>query len=118
MRTLGLLALVGLAGCSKSGFGENVQKDVIARMESARPSITGCYAEALKIDRKLRGMIVLKFEAAASTGAFTGVQVLRDDMGDPPLQKCVVDAVGSLKLATPQKSKLSITYPLDFAPVK
>jgi hypothetical protein len=30
----------------------------------------------------------------------------------------VIDSVALLKLATPQKTKLAITYPLDFAPTK
>jgi outer membrane murein-binding lipoprotein Lpp len=113
-----ILATVLLAGCAKSGMGEAVRTDVTARMESARGPITDCYAKALKLDRKLRGMIVLQFTAAAGTGKFEQISVLRDDMNDAMLQKCVIDSVALLKLATPQKSNLSITYPLDFAPTK
>jgi hypothetical protein len=113
-----LLPLVLLAGCARSGLSEATSQDIIARMETARPTITECYAQALKIDRKLRGMIVLRFEAAASSGQFSNVTVLRDDMGDTPLQTCVIEAVTALRLSKPQKSKLAVTYPLDFAPVK
>lgn len=113
-----LMTTILLAGCAKSGMGDAVRTDVNARMESARGQITDCYAKALKLDRKLRGMIVLQFSAAAQTGKFEEIAVLRDDMNDAMLQKCVIDSVGLLKLATPQKTKLSITYPLDFAPTK
>ena len=116
MRTI--LMAVLLAGCAKSGMGDAVRTDVVARMESARGQITDCYAKALKLDRKLRGMIVLSFDADADSGKFENINVLRDDMNDQMLQKCVVDSVGLLKLATPQKTKLSVTYPLDFAPTK
>jgi hypothetical protein len=117
MRTI-LMTSFLLAGCAKSGMGEAVRTDVNARMESARGQITDCYAKALKLDRKLRGMIVLQFDAAADSGKFENINVLRDDMNDQMLQKCVVESVGLLKLATPQKTKLSVTYPLDFAPTK
>jgi len=114
--TIFALAFVSLAACAKSGMGEGVRTDVTARMESARPAITDCYARALKLDRKLRGMMVLSWTAAAKTGAFEQIAVQRDDMNDAMLQKCVIDSIALLKLATPQKSNLSITYPLEFAP--
>lgn len=117
MRAILMSSLV-LAACGKSGMGESVRTDVVARMESARGPITQCYADALKLDRKLRGMLVLQFTAAAKSGQFEQISVLRDDMNDAMLQKCVIESVGLLKLATPQSTNLSITYPLDFAPLK
>ena len=113
-----LMTAILLAGCAKSGMGDAVRTDVVARMESARGVITDCYAKALKLDRKLRGMIVLQFNAAAQSGKFEQISVVRDDMNDATLQKCVIDSVALLKLETPQKTNLSITYPLDFAPTK
>jgi hypothetical protein len=112
------LPLLLVAGCAHSGMSESVRTDISMRMESARPTLTQCYANELKFDRKITGMMVLQFEAAPSTGQFQAITVVRDDMNNPDLQKCVVGAVETLKLATPQKSKLSITYPLDFAPTK
>ena len=112
------LVLVLVAGCGGSGMSGAVREDVNMRMESARPAITDCYASELKPDRKLRGMMVLQFTAAPKSGRFEGISVIRDDMNDPQLQKCVTDAVGALQLQNPQKTKLSVTYPLDFAPTK
>jgi len=113
-----LLVLTLLAGCAKSGMGEGVRTDITQRMETVRPTITDCYKAALRDNRKLRGLMVVEFTAAASTGTFTAIQIVRDDLADPGLQKCVADAVGGLKLATPQKAAVSVTYPLDFAPTK
>jgi hypothetical protein len=116
--TIAAALVVGAGACAKSGMGATVRTDVAARMDSTRPAITECYATQLKLDRKIRGMIVLKFVAAASTGAFSNIEVLRDDLGNDAIRKCVLDQVATLKLETPQKSAISITYPLDFAPVK
>jgi hypothetical protein len=115
---LAVLAIVAVAGCARSGFDAAVEKDVQDRMETARPPITACYAEALKIDRKLRGMIVVRFEATRRTGQFSNVTVLRDDLGDGVLLRCVVEAVSRLRLASPTADQLAVTYPLEFAPVK
>jgi hypothetical protein len=43
---------------------------------------------------------------------------VRDDVGDPAVTECVLAEVAKLKLATPQKTALAITYPIDFAPTK
>ena len=53
MRTLLLFAALA-AGCAGSGLGENVRKDVSARMDSTRETIAACYETALKHKRKLR----------------------------------------------------------------
>jgi hypothetical protein len=113
-----LIPLLLVAACTKSGMGEAVRTDITQRMESARPTISDCYKNALRENRKLKGMMVLAFTAAPQTGAFQSIEVTRDDLGSQPLQKCVVDAVGLLKLATPQKTAVSVEYPLDFAPTK
>jgi len=117
MKKLSLLLLV-VAGCAKSGMGEAVRTDITMQMETIRPTVADCYKAALRDNRKLRGLIVVEFRAAATSGVFEGVQIVRDDLSNPTLQKCVVEAVGGLKLATPQKTAVSVTYPLDFAPTK
>jgi hypothetical protein len=113
-----ILPFLVLAGCAHSGMSASVRQDITARMESAKPTITDCYAKELKIDRKLRGTVDLSFETTPKTGDFDKVTVTRDDMKDPQLEQCVVTAVDGLKLAQPVKSKIAVTYPLDFAPTK
>jgi hypothetical protein len=113
-----LLAVVVLAGCAHSGMSETVRSDINAQMETVKPTITECYAKELKLDRKLRGMMIVTFVAAPKTGAFTDVAIAQDDLRTTTLETCVTDAVKQLKLQTPQKSKVSVTYPLDFAPTK
>jgi hypothetical protein len=113
-----LVAAILGGGCVKNGMGEGVRTDVTARMESKQATIADCYQAALKRDRKIRGQMVLTFRAAPSTGKFEGVEIVRDDLHDTALGECVKDAVATLALEAPQKTAVSITYPLDFAPTK
>ena len=103
-------------GCGKTGLGDNVRKDIAARMQTVQDPITGCYRDALQRDRKLRGQMVVSFSATAKTGQFQDVRVTRNDLRDPELDRCVIEQVSSLALAQPQKTTVSASYPLDFAP--
>ncbi|MCE9577346.1 MAG: AgmX/PglI C-terminal domain-containing protein [Deltaproteobacteria bacterium] len=120
MKTTSILVAIlatGLAGaCAKTGTGPAVRADITARMTSIQQPLAACYKNVLSVNRKLKGMIVLDFRAKPGTGEFTDVRVSRDDVGDPGLQKCVLDRVGGLKLETPQKTAVQVSYPISFAP--
>ena len=113
---LAAIAASSLAACAKTGMSASVRTDITTQMQSAAPSISDCYKAALRENRKLAGLMVVEFVAAASSGAFQSVQIVRDDLQSPALQQCVVEAVSGLKLAQPQKTNVAATYPLDFAP--
>jgi uncharacterized protein HemX len=103
------------AGCAGSGFGEATRSDVQARMAAIQAPITRCYEEALKRNRKLQGTMMLAFVAESQTGKFAQVRVARSDVPDPELERCVIEQVGTLKLAAPTKTNLQVEYPLEFA---
>jgi hypothetical protein len=104
------------AGCGGAGLGADTRADISARMTSAQQPIAACYHAGLKTNRKLGGTMVVAFAAAPDTGQFQDIQVTRDELGDPGVRQCVIDAVGKLKLARPQATRLSISYPIHFAP--
>jgi hypothetical protein len=118
MRRLAMVSALGLAlvGCSRTGTGGAVRTDINARMQSIPQPVQMCYAVALERNRKLKGMMVLSFRAAPSTGQFDQITVTRDEIGDAQVKQCVIDEVGKLKLATPQKTAVTVSYPIDFAP--
>jgi hypothetical protein len=121
MRRLALLscfvaALGATAACSRTGTGSGVRTDISARMQTIQQPVQMCYAVALERNRKLKGMMVLSFRAAPSTGQFDQITVTRDEVGDETVKKCVVDEVAKLKLATPQKTAVTVSYPIEFAP--
>jgi hypothetical protein len=117
LSALAFAALPALAACSRTGLGDAVRKDITERIQTAQQPIAACYQEALTHNRKLRGKIQLSFTAAAGSGKFTDVQLTRDDLRDDTVRACVIKEVSALSLATPQKSAVSIQYPLDFAPL-
>lgn len=115
MRTQ-LMALLLIAGCSKAGTGPGVRTDITARMQSIQAPVQMCYAVALERNRRLKGMMVLSFRAAPSTGQFDQITITRDEVGDPQVRTCVIEQVGKLKLETPQKTAVSVSYPINFQP--
>lgn len=121
MRRIALIATLGaaiaaLGACSRTGTGSGVRTDITARMQTIQQPVQMCYAVALERNRKLKGLMVLSFRAAPSTGQFDQITVTRDEIGDETVKKCVVDEVGKLKLATPQKTAVTVSYPIEFAP--
>jgi hypothetical protein len=113
-----VLAALATAACSRTGTGAGVRTDITARMQSAEAPIQRCYADALQRDRKLRGMMVVMFRAAADSGQFGDLTVARDEPNDPTLRQCVLAEVGKLKLATPQRTAVDVSYPIRFQPTK
>ena len=125
MNKLSLLAIrspaalafaLGAAACGGTGLGADTRADITARMMSAQPPLQACYASALKSNRKLRGMMVLSFVAAPETGQFQEITVSHDELHDPDVRKCVIDEIAKLKLEKPQSARVSISYPIRFAP--
>jgi hypothetical protein len=115
--TLRLAAgLVLAAGCGGTGMGADTRADITARMTSAQQPLESCYKAALQNNHKLKGTMVLTFVAAPKTGEFQEITVTRDEVGDPGVRKCVLDEVAKLKLEKPQGSRVSISYPIHFAP--
>ncbi len=110
------LAASAAAGCGNTGMGQSVRDDITLQMTQAKSPIARCYETALKANRKLRGMIQLHAIAEAKTGKFINVAIDRNELPDDALAACVIAQVGKLKLAKPTKSKVAISYPLEFIP--
>lgn len=111
-----LVAASAAVGCGGTGLGAETRADITARMTSAQSPIEACYEAALKNNRKLQGMMVLSFVAVPKTGEFQEITVVRDELNDPGVRKCVIDEIAKLKLDKPQGSRVSINYPIRFAP--
>jgi hypothetical protein len=106
-----------LAACGGSGLGKDVRADIAARMQAAQPDIQVCYATALKDHHKLKGMLVLQFAAAPSTGQFTDITIGHNEINEPGMQQCVIAAVGKQKLDKPQSTRVAVpSQPINFQP--
>ena len=105
-----------LAACKSAGMGPETRADIAAQMRTAQAPIQACYADALKKNRRARGVISLRFLAEANTGQFKSINVLRDEPGDPAITQCVVGEVGKLKLSKPTSSSVMIDQPIRLMP--
>lgn len=108
-------AFVLASGCAGSGFDKAVRKDVESRMTTAQPKFGDCYTDALKRNRKATGTVVVSFVAKANSGKFEDVKVVRSDIGDPQLDKCVIDQISALTLEKPVKNQVLVEYPIAFS---
>jgi len=110
------VALFLVMGCSGSGLGDEVRKDIQTQMDTVRPAITTCYADALKRNRKLQGQMTLAIKTEPDTGKFKEVNVTQNEVQDPALETCVVNQVTALKLQKPTTTAVATDYPIKFAP--
>jgi hypothetical protein len=115
MVMVALVSALGF-GCANTGLGEATRSDVTARMATIAQPVASCYEAALKRDRKLKGTMVVAFDAEMNTGRFTNVKIKSSDLPDPELQTCVREQVSGLALAQATKAKVAIEYPLSFSP--
>ncbi|MGE0869797.1 MAG: AgmX/PglI C-terminal domain-containing protein [Kofleriaceae bacterium] len=114
-----LLALSTVAvavGCGGAGMGAATRADIQARMQTVQAPVQACYAEALKKNRRLKGMVTIELVAEASTGQFKNVIFRRDEVNDPSVRQCIVAEVSKLKLEKPTSTTVSINYPFRFMP--
>jgi hypothetical protein len=105
---------LSLGACSGSGFGKPTRDDVQAQMTAAQPKFAECYADALKRNRKVQGTVVVSFVAKAKTGKFEEIKIVRSDISDPDLDKCIIAQLGTLTLSSPTKSHVAVEYPVSF----
>jgi hypothetical protein len=116
---MSLLLLAGasaLVACKSAGMGAETRADIAAQMKLAEDPIQACYADALKKNRRAKGVISLRFIAEASTGQFKSINVLRDEPREPAITQCVVAEVGKLKLSKPTSSAVQIDQPIRLMP--
>jgi hypothetical protein len=112
------LGALALTACGGTGLGAETRADISGRMATAQRPLETCYQAALQSNRKLQGMMVLAFVAAPQTGQFQDITITHDEINDPAVRKCVIDEISKLKLEKPQASRVSISYPIHFAPTK
>src|SRR2546425_4256734 len=114
-RALVLAVAVALAACATGGDNAAVRGDIVARVQNAQSPIAACYQNSLNQRHKLRGMMVLKLAAAPTTGQFVDITVQHDEINDPVMKKCVIDALGARRLDKPQSGRVEIpSLPIRF----
>ena len=71
-----VIAVLVLGACA-TGTDPKIRTDIGAKLASAQTPIQACYQKSLFTNRKLRGMYVVQFAAAADTGQFHEITLRR-----------------------------------------
>jgi hypothetical protein len=109
-----LVAAGSLAACKTGGSAE-VRADIQQQLASTKPDLDNCYQIALARNRHLNGgFITVEFVAEGGTGQFKNVLIRRDEVQDPAVRMCVIQAVSKLKLTKPVDSNTTIPFPFRF----
>ncbi len=110
------IALLVLGACA-TGADPKIRTEIGAKITSAQAPIQACYQKSLFTNRKLRGMYVVQFAAAADTGQFQEITLRRDEPADPVLRFCVIQELAKLKLDKPPGKRIEVdSVPIKFEP--
>ncbi len=107
--------LFAVAACKSAGMTPALRTEIQAKVEGAQPAIQACYQKSVTTNRKLRGMMVATFSAAAESGKFSEITLRRDEPGDAVLRYCVISELAKLQLAKPPGARIVVdSYPIKF----
>jgi len=97
-----------------AGPGGRDQDAVEVQASRTRQLIGGCYSIGLAADRRLAGVIVVRFTINPN-GSVTGVRVSKSNLGNRDVEECVVAAVQTWKFASGSSTD-TFEYPFSFEP--
>jgi hypothetical protein len=110
-----ILSLGSLAAC-KTGSPQQ-RTDIANAMATTREPLNACYQMALARNRKTPGgFVTVEFIAEAQTGQFKNVLIRRDEVNDPAVRMCIIQAINAIKLPKPPDSNVTISFPYRFTP--
>jgi len=115
---LALGFVVALSACSATKRSPQMYRaDTQKVLESRMGQIESCYAEALKADAKVGGMVTVKFVVEKKTGKLTNVTVDPGQSAAPePVLLCVVSSLNGLALAPADANEGQATFAFELRP--
>lgn len=106
-------ALLGLSACG--GIG-NAQKNLRSAVDTKKPTLDDCYAQALTRDAKFAGSMTVKLTVGEKSGAVDKVDIVDPGFADNDLQSCVQGALAGVSIDPKPAANLEVEYTLNFAP--
>ena len=80
-----------------------------------KSAIYSLYNRALRKDPTLQGKMVLKLTIAPS-GKITNIELVSSELGDPALERKLVQRIKMFNFGAKQVDAVTLTYPIDFLP--
>ena len=98
---------------------EQYRDDTRAVLESAAAGLKTCYDGVIKGNKSATGTVTVRFTVEQETGIIKDAQVDAEQSTAPaPVQDCVMQSLGGLKLDPPdaRDGKATFTYEFEIAP--
>ncbi len=80
-----------------------------------KSAIYSMYNRALRKDSTLQGKLVLQLTIAPS-GKVTGIELVSSELGDPALERKLVQRIKMINFGAKAVGSVTLTYPIDFLP--
>ncbi|MBW2452942.1 MAG: AgmX/PglI C-terminal domain-containing protein [Deltaproteobacteria bacterium] len=100
---------------------EQYRDDTQAVLAAAGGNLKACYDGVIMNDKNAKGTVTVKFTVEPETGVITKAKVDEANSTAPaPVQDCVVQTLGGLKLDPPdaREGQATFSYQFDIAPQK
>lgn len=110
--------VVVLSACSATKRSPQMYRaDTQKLLETRMGQMESCYAEALKADANVGGMVTVKFVVEKKTGKLTNVTVDAAQTAAPePVLMCVVNSLAGLALAPADANEGQASYAFELRP--
>lgn len=88
---------------------------VESTIQKYRYELQACFEGALKRDKFTRGAMEWRWRID-STGRMDTLELLKSNINDPNMTRCVRQKMSSWKFPKPRRGSVEITYPFEFSP--
>ncbi|HHJ15519.1 MAG TPA: energy transducer TonB, partial [Gammaproteobacteria bacterium] len=80
-----------------------------------KSAIYSLYNRALRKNPSLQGKLVIRLNISPS-GKITSIDLVSSELGDPALERKLVQRIKMFNFGAKQVDAVTITYPIDFLP--
>jgi hypothetical protein len=113
-----LAIVIVLSACSATKRSPQIYRaDTQKVLETRMAQMESCYAEALKADAKVGGLVTVKLVVEKKTGKLTNVTIDPAKSAAPePVRLCVLNSLTGLALAPPDANEGQATFVFELRP--
>ena len=108
------LALGALTAACGAELNPKTEGHIMSALEAKRDAFKACYEEALQKDREYKGEMGLLLDINAQPGKVKNAKVVKSDIDNGKMKKCVAGAASDITLPEPPGVPVEGHYTLDF----
>ena len=108
------LAFGALSAACGAELNPKTEGQLKSALEAKRDAFKACYESALQKDRGYKGEMGLVLDINAKPGKVTNAKVVKSDIENGKMKKCVAGAASDISLPEPPGVPVEGHYTLDF----